>query len=67
MEGKTKIKIVRESRGLSQRELARVSGVNLRMVQYYDQGAKDINRASAMTVYKLATALGVEVREILEG
>ena len=52
--------------GMTQKELSEKTGVNLRMIQYYEQGVKDINRAEARTVLKLADALGCEVRDILE-
>lgn len=53
-------------RKMSQRELSEESGVNLRMIQYYEQGVKDINKAEALTVYKLAKALRLHVEDILE-
>ena len=52
--------------GMSQSQLAEASGVNLRMIQYYEQGAKDINKAEALTVWKLAQALKCDVGDLLE-
>lgn len=43
-----------------------MSGVNVRMIQYYEQGVKDINAAGALTVYKLAKALGCAMEELIE-
>lgn len=51
------LKHIRTKRGYSQSKLAELSGVNVRMIQYYEQGAKDINLAQAITVLKLAQAL----------
>lgn len=60
------LKRIRESKGMSQSQLAKASGVNVRMIQYYEQGAKDINKASVETVVKMADALGVDVKRIME-
>ena len=62
----TKLKKIRESRGLSQAELARESGVKLRNIQMYEQQINDIDKAQARTVYKLARAIGCEVEDLLE-
>lgn len=62
----TNLKRIRKERGLTQPQLAEASGVNVRMIQHYEQGFKDINGASALTVYKLAEALGTTVGELLE-
>ena len=63
---KTNLARIRNKRGLSQSKLAEASGVNVRMIQHYEQGFKDINQASALTVYRLAEALSVSVGELLE-
>ena len=60
------LKDIRYSNGLTQHELSELSGVNLRMIQHYEQGVKDINKAEAMTVYKLAEALDCNVSDLLE-
>lgn len=60
------LKRIRESEGLSQSELARVTGVSVRMIQYYEQGYKDINKASVETAIRLARALRCDVEELLE-
>lgn len=62
----SKLKEVRTGRGLTQKEVSEASGVNLRILQYYEQGANDINKAQALTVYKIAQALGCNVDDILE-
>lgn len=60
------LKNIRTQRGYSQSQLAELSGVSVRMVQYYEQGAKDINLAQANTLYKLAQALECNMEELLE-
>lgn len=59
------LKRIRESKGLSQSKLSEKSGVNVQMVQKYEQGVKDINKAQAETVYKLAQALECTVEDLL--
>lgn len=60
------LKDTRIAKKLTQNKLAEESGVNLRMIQHYEQGVKDINKAEAMTVYKLSEALDCNVWELLE-
>ena len=62
----SRLKTKRETKQLSQRKLAELSGVSFRMIQYYEQGVKDINKAHAMTVYKLSEALECDICDILE-
>lgn len=66
IESTTNLKLIRVMSGLSQSELAEASGVNVRMIQHYEQGVKDINRAAALTVYRLAQALECTVEDLLE-
>lgn len=56
---------LRKKQNFSQSELAKKSNVNVRMIQYYEQGAKDINNAQAITVYKIAKALNCRVEDLL--
>lgn len=51
--------------GLSQSQLARRSGVGLRAIQQYEQGAKDIGKASFDRIERLAGALHCEPRLLL--
>ena len=62
----SKLKRLRESRGLSQSELAGESGVKLRNIQLYEQRVNDIDKAQAQTVYKLARVIGCNVEDLLE-
>lgn len=59
------LKKIRELRNLTQAELSEKSGVNIRMIQHYEQGAKDIKKGNVMTVLSLAEALGCDIREII--
>lgn len=64
------LKAKRIAAGMSQNQLAEASGVNVRLLQHYEAESassyRDINKAEAMTVYRLACALGCELRDILE-
>lgn len=60
------LKRIRESKNTSQSKLSEASGVNLRTLQYYEQGYKDINKAQAITLYKLAQALECTIEDLLE-
>ena len=62
----TNLKRIREEAGISQAKLAEISGVSPRMIPKYETGEKDINKAQALTVFKLAEALGVKVEDLLE-
>lgn len=60
------LKNMRQRKDMSQRQLAEASGVSIRMIQYYEQGKNDINKAEALTVYRLADALFCRVEDLLE-
>lgn len=62
----TQLQILRKSIGYSQKTLAEKSGVNVRMIQQYEQRAKDINKATVMNLVALAQTLGCKVEDLLE-
>lgn len=62
----SKLKEIREKAGITQAQLAQESEVSIRMIQHYEQGAKDINKAQAITVYKLSCSLKCDMKDILE-
>lgn len=62
----TKLHKIRESRELSQSELAKISGVSIRSIQLYEQRVNDIDKAQAHTLYKLARTLGCNIEDLLE-
>lgn len=61
----SRLKFYREEKGLSQSELAKKSGVSYRLIQAYEQGYKDINKAQVITVLQLAEALECDVYNII--
>lgn len=62
----TKLKRIREARGLSQSELAKQSGVSLRSIQMYEQRGNDIDKAQGQALYKLSVVLGCKIEDLLE-
>jgi len=62
----TNLRRFRELAGLSQSELSAEADVSLRSIQMYEQRNKDINKAQAITVLKLARILGCEVEDLIE-
>ena len=62
----TRLQTMRKKRGMSQSQLAQVSGVNIRTLQQYEVGAKDINKASVLSVLALASALSCSPKDIIE-
>lgn len=62
----TNLKRIRTAYGCSQAELAKKSGVGLRSIQLYEQRQKDINKASAESLYKISKVLGCAMEDLLE-
>ena len=55
----------RIKRGLTQSELAQKTGLSVRLIQKYEQNAQDLNKVYAITIYKLAKALGCKCEDLL--
>lgn len=62
----TNLKRIRTAYGFTQAELAERSGVSLRSIQMYEQRNKNINKASADTMYSLARVLGCTMEDLIE-
>ncbi|MBR5845527.1 MAG: helix-turn-helix transcriptional regulator [Rikenellaceae bacterium] len=62
----TNLQLKRKAAKLTQHELAGRSGVSVRTLQYYEQGALDFNKAAVETVYRLAVALECSVEELID-
>ena len=62
----TNLKRIRTAYGCTQAELAKISGVSLRSIQMYEQRNKDINKASAETLYRISKVLGCTMENLLE-
>lgn len=60
------LKRIREEKNITQAKLSEVSGVNLQMIQKYEQGVKDINKAQGITLHNIAQALNCKIEDLLE-
>ena len=59
------LKQIREDKNITQAKLSESSGVSIRMIQHYEQGVKDINKAQAITLHALAQALECKIEDLL--
>lgn len=57
---------IRTEKGLTQKQLAELSGVQKRMVEHYEQGTRSINGAAGITLYRIAEALDCDIKDLLE-
>ena len=62
----TNLKRIRNLAGLSQRELADLSGVSVRQIQLFEQRQRDINQTRAIDVLRLSMVLGCRNEDLLE-
>lgn len=62
----TNLKILRKKAGLTQKQLADLSGIPVRTIQQYEQRQKNINKAQAEYLVKLAKTLCCTVEELIE-
>ena len=60
------LKTIRESRGITRQQLSELSGVNVRMIERYEQGERDINGAKIKTLLRLCKALGCNLEDIID-
>lgn len=51
--------------GMTQKELAEKSGINIRQIQKYESGEYDIGNMTLKNAIALADALGCEMRDLL--
>lgn len=56
----------RKAAGLSQAKLAAKVPMSLRTLQHLEVGRNDINKAAAITVYRISVALGCRVEDLLD-
>lgn len=61
-----RLKTLRQAAGLSQRQLAERSGVGIRAIQQYEQGAKHIEMASGLSLYRLSQVLHCRMEDLLD-
>ena len=61
----SKLQALRLAAGLSQSQLADKTGINVRTLQHYEQGDKDLNAARITTLLNLCNTLECTLQEIL--
>ena len=66
MHPETNLKRIRQRAGFSQSKLAELSGVPLRTIQQYEQRQKNINKAQAEYLIRLAKCLYCEPEDLME-
>ena len=62
----TKLQQMRLNRNLTQAELAQKTGLNLRTLQYYEQGNKPIESARLDKLLKLCIVLKCKINDIID-
>ena len=63
---RTKLAWTRTMRGLSQSQLAKKSGVSIRVIQLAEQRQRSVDNMTAQSLYLLATALECSMESLLE-
>lgn len=56
----------RTSTGFTRQQLSELSGVNVRMIERYEQGERDLNGAKLKTLLKLCKALECNLENIID-
>lgn len=62
----TTLKKIRTQKNMSQTVLAENTGINVRTLQQYEQGTRDLKKAGALTVLKLAFVLECDPYELIK-
>ena len=60
------LKKYRQAAGLTQPQLAAAVGISHRTLQDYEQDRKPLEKAAAITVLRMAKALGCTVEDLIE-
>ena len=63
---KNKFKTARKNAGMTQQQLADVSGVNIRQIRRVELGTSDAGNMSARNLLAIADVLGVDPRSLLD-
>ena len=62
----SKLKIMRQAKGLSQSQLAEKANMNVRTLQHYEQGSKVFDHARIDTILRVCLALDCKLEDIIE-
>lgn len=60
-----KLQELRTAAGLTRQQLSIKSGVNIRTIEAYEQGNKDINKAKLITILKLCSSLNCNLHDVI--
>jgi len=63
---KSKLKKIRVSLGMTQSDLADLSGINIKSIASYEQSPEKINHASVESIYILSDCLNCSIEDIIE-
>lgn len=63
-EYKSRLRKIREMKGMTRRQLEQISGVSQSGIASYENDEKDLESASFKTILKLAKALDVKIKDI---
>lgn len=61
-----KLQAMRKAKGLSQSQLAEMTGLNVRTLQHYEQGSKCFDNANMNTILKVCLALECKIEDVVE-
>ena len=56
---------LRKAAGLSQSQLAKLTGINVQVLQQYERGARDLNGAKLVTLLKICNTLECRLADII--
>lgn len=62
----TSLRAVRINKCITQKELSEESGINLRVLQHYEQGTRNFNSAALNVILSAAIALDCKVIDIID-
>ena len=62
----SKLKEKRIETGMSQSQLAKKAGINVRILQYYEQRTKNFDHARIDRILKICLALNCRIDEVVE-
>ena len=62
----TKLKAMRVKSGLTQKEVAQLTGINPQTYSQYEQGAKCFDNARLITIFAVCTVLECSLEDIIE-
>lgn len=61
-----KLKEMRNKAGLSQSQLANLSGINVGTLRHYEQGSKNFDHARIDTILKICLILDCKISDVIE-